>query len=115
VTKLAAVDLADGELGDRIDFLPGDYLETDYGSNFDLVLFANVLHQETSERAAEMVRRGAEALAPDGRVVVVDFAIDDRAGNSWLDVGGRPRRGRTHRPRPRPVDHHRAETETLKR
>ena len=77
VTRLAAVDLADGEVGDRIDFLPGDYLETDYGSNFDLVLFANVLHQETSERAAEMVRRGAEALAPDGRVVVVDFAIDD--------------------------------------
>ena len=77
MTELAAADLAGAELGDRIDFLPGDYLETDYGSDYDLVLFANVLHQETGERAAEMVRRGAEALAPDGRVVVVDFAIDD--------------------------------------
>jgi len=77
VTELATADLAGGELGDRIDFLPGDYLETDYGSDYSLVLFANVLHQETVDRAAEMVRRGAEALAPGGRVVVVDFAIDD--------------------------------------
>jgi len=78
VAELAAADLAGSELGDMIDFLPGDYLETDYGSDYDLVLFANVLHQETADRAAKMVRRGAEALAPDGRVVVVDFAIDDR-------------------------------------
>ena len=77
VTELAAADLAGTELGDRIDFLPGDYLVTDYGSGFDVVLFANVLHQETADRAAAMVRCGAEALAPDGRVVVVDFAIDD--------------------------------------
>ncbi len=77
VVKLAAADLVGTELGDRIEFVPGDYLATDYGSGFDLVLYANVLHQETADRAAEMVRRGAEALAPDGRVVVVDFAIDD--------------------------------------
>ena len=77
VTELAAADLAGSEIGDRIDFLPGDYLETDYGSGYDLVLFANVLHQETADRAAKMVRHGAEALALDGRVVVVDFAIDD--------------------------------------
>jgi SAM-dependent methyltransferase len=77
VVELAAADLAGTELGKRIEFVPGDYLGTDYGSGFDLVLYANVLHQEAADRAAEMVRRGAEALAPDGRVVVVDFAIDD--------------------------------------
>jgi len=77
VTELAAANLAGTELEDRIEFLSGDYLETNYGSNYDLVLFANVLHQETASRAADMVRRGTEALAPDGRVVVVDFAIDD--------------------------------------
>jgi 16S rRNA G1207 methylase RsmC len=61
-----------------IEFMSGDYMETDYGSGYDLVLFANVLHQETADRAAEMVRRGAAALARGGRVVVVDFAIDDQ-------------------------------------
>jgi hypothetical protein len=77
VVEKAQADLGGSGYEDRIDFLPGDYLATDYGSDFDLVLFANVLHQETCDRAAEMVRRGAAALAPGGRVVVVDFAIDD--------------------------------------
>ena len=77
VVERARTELAGTEFENSIDFLPGDYLATDYGSGYDLVLFANVLHQETANRAAEMVRRGAAALAPGGRVTVVDFAIDD--------------------------------------
>jgi 2-polyprenyl-3-methyl-5-hydroxy-6-metoxy-1,4-benzoquinol methylase len=78
VAERATADLQGTELEHRIDFLAGDYLSTNYGTDFDLVLFANVLHQETDDRAAEMIRRGAAALAPGGRVMVVDFAIDDR-------------------------------------
>jgi len=77
VVEKARTELADTEFEDRIDFLPGDYLATDYGEGYDLVLLANILHQETTDRAQELVRRGAAALAPDGRVTVVDFAIDD--------------------------------------
>ncbi|MFV2073073.1 MAG: methyltransferase [Thermoanaerobaculales bacterium] len=77
VAELAVAELAGGPFADRIDFLPGDYLSTNYGAGYDLALFANVLHQEPAENAAEMVRRGAAALAPGGRVVVVDFVIDD--------------------------------------
>jgi hypothetical protein len=77
VVERARIEMAGSKLEHAIEFQPGDYLETDYGSGYDLVLFANVLHQETSDRAAEMVRLGAAALAPGGRVVVVDFAIDD--------------------------------------
>ena len=77
VAKLAVAELAGGPFADRIEFLPGDYLITDYGAGYDLALFANVLHQELADDAAEMVRRGAAALAPGGKVVVVDFAIDD--------------------------------------
>jgi 2-polyprenyl-3-methyl-5-hydroxy-6-metoxy-1,4-benzoquinol methylase len=77
VVERARDELVGTNFEDTIDFLPGDYLESDYGMNYDLVLFANVLHQETADRAAEMVRLGAAALAPRGRVTVVDFAIDD--------------------------------------
>ena len=62
---------------DHLSWIGGDYLETDYGSGYDLVLLANILHQELAPRAAEIIRRAAAALAPGGRVVVVDFAIDD--------------------------------------
>jgi 3-hydroxy-5-methyl-1-naphthoate 3-O-methyltransferase len=62
---------------DRMSWLGGDYLTTDYGSDYDLVLLSNILHQEQAPEAAEIIRRAAAALAPGGRVVVVDFAIDD--------------------------------------
>ncbi len=78
VVERAAVELEGSGFEDRIEFLAGDYLESAYGSDFDLVLLANILHQETADRARELVRRAAEALDPGGRVVVVDFAIDDQ-------------------------------------
>jgi len=77
VVEKARTEFAGTEFEERIDFLPGDYLAADYGVGYDLVLFANILHQETADRAQELVRRGAAALAPEGRVTVVDFAIDD--------------------------------------
>ena len=77
VVERARAELAGTEFEDSIDFLPGDYLASDYGSDYDLVLLANILHQETTDRAAELVRLGAAALNEGGRVTVVDFAIDD--------------------------------------
>jgi predicted transcriptional regulator len=77
VVERARTELVGSKFEKRITFLPGDYLSTDYGTGFDVVLFANILHQETADRALELVRRGATALAPGGRVTVVDFAIDD--------------------------------------
>jgi SAM-dependent methyltransferase len=65
------------DLEERIEFVGGNYLDADYGRGFDLVLIANVLHQELPDTAAELVRRAAGALAEHGRVAVVDFAIDD--------------------------------------
>ena len=76
VVEAAASAVEDPTLGGRVAFVGGDYLASDYGSGFDLVLFANVLHQELPAQAASMLRRGAEALAPGGRAVVVDFSID---------------------------------------
>jgi SAM-dependent methyltransferase len=63
---------------DRIEFIGGDYHETGFGSGYDLVLLANVLHIEGQDAAAALIRRSAEACSPGGRVAVVDFKIDDR-------------------------------------
>ena len=84
VVVRARRELDEAEFTGRIEFLPGDYMTIDYGTGFDLVLFANILHQETAERASELVRRGAAALAPGGRVTVVDFAIDDQRNEHLL-------------------------------
>jgi SAM-dependent methyltransferase len=84
VVDIARSDVEGAELADRIRFVGGDYLTSDYGSDYDLVLFANVLHQENRDDAADMVRRGARALVPGGRVAVVDFAIDDAQQSSVM-------------------------------
>ena len=78
VVERAHTEFAGTDFEERLRFLPGDYLATDFGADYDLVLLANILHQETADRAQELVRRAAAALAPGGRVTVVDFAIDEK-------------------------------------
>ncbi len=77
VIELGRRTMASRPAAGRIRFVPGDYLESDFGAGFDLVLLANVLHQETASDASRLIRRAARALAPGGRLAVVDFAIDD--------------------------------------
>jgi hypothetical protein len=77
VAEAAPASLEGSGLADRIGWRGGDYLATDYGSGWDLVLLANILHQELAPEAAEIIRRAAVATASGGRVAVVDFAIDD--------------------------------------
>lgn len=77
VADAAPASLIGTSFEGRISWIGGDYLETYYGSGYDLVLLSNILHQELAPRAAEIIRRAAAALAPGGRVVVVDFSIDD--------------------------------------
>jgi SAM-dependent methyltransferase len=84
VVEIARSEVAGTDLAERIRFVGGDYLTTDFGSDHDLVLFANVLHQERRDAVADMVRRAARALAPGGRVAVVDFAIDDAQQSSVM-------------------------------
>ena len=64
-------------LSDRIEFIGGDFHATDYGSGYDLVLLANILHQEKEEGAYDLVQRSANALAPGGTLAIVDFIIDE--------------------------------------
>lgn len=78
--ELARAELAagpDAALAPRLAFVAGDYLESALDGPYDLVLEANILHQEDARGAERLVQRGAAALAPGGRLAVVDFSIDD--------------------------------------
>ena len=84
VAEQGRADLAGSELAARIDFVGDDYLTADYGEGYDLVLLANVLHQELADKAASIVARAAAATSAGGRVVVVDFAIDDEQREHFM-------------------------------
>ncbi len=73
------------DMSDRVEFTGGDYMDPRcYGEGHDLVLMANVLHQETAKRAATMVRLGAQALSPGGMLAVIDFSIDEERRENIL-------------------------------
>ncbi|HUU03299.1 MAG TPA: methyltransferase [Myxococcota bacterium] len=78
VAELGRREIAGTKLEDQITFQDGDYHEADFGSGYDMVLLANVLHIEKTEAAADLVRRAAGALVAGGRLCVVDFEIDER-------------------------------------
>jgi ubiquinone/menaquinone biosynthesis C-methylase UbiE len=67
---------------ERIGTIGGDMhaIEIPQGA-FDLAIIANVLRLEDPERAARLVARVANALAPGGELVVVD-AIGNRSSDS---------------------------------
>ncbi|MDJ0761694.1 MAG: methyltransferase [Myxococcota bacterium] len=77
VTALGRKRIAQTPLAERLGFKAGDYNDEDWGKDHDLVLLANVIHQEPAPLAAAMIRRAAAAARGGGRVAVVDFSIDD--------------------------------------
>jgi len=64
----------------RVQAMAGDIFAQppmDFGSGYDLILMSNILHLESAERNADLIRRAAAALAPGGQLLIHDWVIDD--------------------------------------
>lgn len=64
-----------------IDFIPGDVLKDDIGSNYDLIFISQLLHAFSYEDNAKIIKKSAEALNQKGRIVVQEFYIDNSHAN----------------------------------
>jgi len=60
------------DLSGRVDTLAGDYRTDDLGEGYDLALLFNVIHAHDPEENTELFGRVADALAPGGRIAVLD-------------------------------------------
>lgn len=58
-----------------------DFTESDWGTNLDLILVANIMHIQTPDNARDLVLRAAKALARDGILAIVDQIVDGRQGS----------------------------------
>lgn len=78
--EVVAVDaLPDMLLGARrrapgATFFQDDVMQADIGGDYDRVVLSFVLHNFDSEGRARLLRRAAAALAPSGRIGVLDWA-----------------------------------------
>jgi SAM-dependent methyltransferase len=68
----AAEVLAEEGVADRVDRRPGDFWRDDLGSGYDAVLLCNLLNAYPDDRKRELLARAGAALAPGGRLVVLD-------------------------------------------
>jgi 2-polyprenyl-3-methyl-5-hydroxy-6-metoxy-1,4-benzoquinol methylase len=77
VLAVARENAARRKVGGRLDLLPGSALEVEFGAGFDMVLIPNFLHHFDEATSATLLRRARQALAPDGRVAIVEFIRSD--------------------------------------
>jgi SAM-dependent methyltransferase len=68
--------VAEAGLTDRITLQPGDFLEAELGTDYDLVLLFEILHNHTPEENRALLKRAARALRPGGRAIILDDVQD---------------------------------------
>jgi PAS domain S-box-containing protein len=84
------------------EVIAGDYFEVEIEGPVERIVMANVLHLETAEDAARLIRHHARALASSGELVIVDMLGGDglepelSEAAYGLHLGMRTARGRAH-------------------
>jgi predicted O-methyltransferase YrrM len=65
----------------QVRLRPGNMLEDDFGSGYDLIMLNAICHMFSEEQNRDIFRRAQRALAPGGRLVVQDFVLNpDKTG-----------------------------------
>jgi SAM-dependent methyltransferase len=68
-------------LSAEVETAVGDYLRDPLGAGYDLVFMSAVVHSNSPDENRLLVRKAVDALDAGGRLVVVDFLMDeDRSG-----------------------------------
>jgi predicted O-methyltransferase YrrM len=81
VRQLAEETIASYGLSHRISFQGGDFNAPSLGEGYDVVLLANILHDNTEEACRQLLVKSHDALADEGMVIVVEFYLnEDGAG-----------------------------------
>lgn len=64
-------------LEERIDFAGGNFLQDPLPQGVDAVWISQILHGESPQDAATLVRKAAQCLKPGGILAIQDFMLDD--------------------------------------
>ena len=64
-------------LGNLISVAGGDYTVDPLVNGFDLIFMSAIIHSNSPEINKQLFRKAFEALNPDGRLVVLDYIMND--------------------------------------
>lgn len=65
------------DLAHRVDFIGGDFIADELPEGFDAVWLSQVIHGESPEQAAGLIKRAAGTISSGGLLGVQEFIIDD--------------------------------------
>lgn len=77
VVELTREHLAKDPAGSRVGTAEGDFRHDPLGEGYDLALLSNIVHMLSPRDAARLIDHAAAALAPGGRIAIVDFLVDE--------------------------------------
>jgi len=80
VVAIAREIIADMGMADRVGVLPGDFNNTAFPGDNDVVLISGVFHRESEQGCRALIQRGFDSLLSGGLLVVGDVFTD--AGGS---------------------------------
>lgn len=66
--------------GCRLSYLPLDFMSRPIPGKWDVIWYSNVLHVYSPEQNQSLFQRARKALTPQGRLIVQDAFLLDRAG-----------------------------------
>jgi len=64
-------------VGDRYRYIPGDLLQVDYGSGYNIATLGHILHSEGEKRSRTLLRKVFAALAPGGTIVIAEMVPNE--------------------------------------
>jgi predicted O-methyltransferase YrrM len=76
VAALTREYLREAGMAEAVSVVEGDYLQADFGSGYDLILFSAVLHINSAPENIALMRKAGAALNPGGRIAIEDFVMD---------------------------------------
>jgi len=62
---------------DRVQFVPGDYMEQDIPGEYDAVWVSHILHAHGPETCGKILQKATSVLVPEGKILVHDFVLND--------------------------------------
>jgi len=80
--------VAEAGMSDRVTHVEGDLFEADFGGPYDGALCFNIIHHLTPEQNADLIGRLHGALAPGGKLAVLDlFTQENRRPDTSALLG----------------------------
>ena len=64
-------------LGDRIDFMAGNYVEEEIKGSYDAAWLSHIFHGESPEDCQRIIQKTLSVMKPGGLIFIQDFILED--------------------------------------